>query len=30
MEAVYSRRDPATGEPAYIRGSHFFFKKRLE
>ena len=30
MEAVYSRRDPDTGELAYVRGSHFFFKKRLE
>ena len=27
---VYSRRDPVTGEPAYVVGSHFFFKKRLD
>ena len=30
MVDVYSRRDPDTGEPAYVRGSHFFFKKRLD
>jgi hypothetical protein len=27
---VYSRIDEDTGEPVYVRGSHFFFKKRLE
>ena len=27
---VYSRRDEVTDKPAYVRNSHFFFKKRLE
>lgn len=30
IENVYSRPDKDTGELAYVRGSHFFFKKRLE
>ena len=30
IEAVYRRLDPDTGELAYVRGSHFFFKKRLD
>ena len=30
IEHIYTRLDDATQMPLYVRGSHFFFKKRME